>query len=626
MMQTSYKITNITFCIVLIIISATVIIYTPINPLCYDVFGYYMYLPLKFKYHDLKVQDFSVITHIMNTYHNSETFYQALQWENGNWIMRYPIGLAVLLSPFYFLADFIVQYTGYPADGFSKPYQLCILYGGLCYAIIGLYFLKKIVTKFFDDITSAIAFVCITLGTNYFLHVSIHGQGIMSHNFVFVLYAAIIYFTVKWHESFKNIYIICLALAIGFIALCRPTEIISVLIPLFYGVTNKNTFLQKLKLLYTKKLQLILLTAIVVSIGFIQFGYWYYVSGEFIINPYDAGNPGEGLELLQPHILEVLFSFRKGWFIYTPLMLFTVIGFWHLYKKNRAMFTPVFIYFIINLYIVSCWSCWWYGACFGVRSLVPSYAALIVPLGYFISYVLGSKFKYLFLALSGLLISLNLFQSWQMAKGIMDSTNMSRAYYFSTFLQTTPPTSEQVKLLLKGKFNDGKEIFTEEDALTHSLCFSRSLRFEKDDENLNPKFWSDTIKHTGNFSLLTNPENPFSKAIEPMIKDVTSKSYAWVKSTVWLYSKFPADSLNWGLILELRHKRRTFKYKGASIDRTTFKSNAWNKIEFYLLIPDDLRSREDEVRTYFWNNCKYDIFVDDLVMEAFEPIIDKSVF
>ena len=121
-------------------------------------------------------------------------------------------------------------------------------------------------------------------------------------------------------------------------------------------------------------------------VGFIQFAYWKYASGKFIINPYGSGNPGEGLELFHPHILEVLFSFRKGWFIYTPMMLFTMIGFWQMYKHNKNLFAPVFIYFIINFYIVSSWSCWWYGACFGVRSLIPSYAVLSIPFGYFIVY------------------------------------------------------------------------------------------------------------------------------------------------------------------------------------------------------------------------------------------------
>lgn len=625
-MHSNHKITNRVYYFLAIVISTTVITYLPLNSLCYDVFGYYMYLPLKFKYHDITIQNYSIITEILNTYHGSETFYQALKWENGNWIMRYPIGLAVLFSPFYFIADLIAPHTSYPADGFSKPYQLSILYGSLLYALIGLYFVKKILTIYFNDITAAITLFAIVLGTNYFFHVSIHGQGLMSHNFVLVLYAIIIYLTIKWHETYKLNLIVFLGIAVGLIALCRPTEIISVMIPLLYGITNKQTLKDKIALLYNHKLQIILFSIIVISIGFIQFGYWYSVSGEFIINPYDMGNPGEGLELLHPQILKVLFSFRKGWFIYTPLMIFTILGFWHLYKNNKPLFTPIFIYFIVNLYIVSSWSCWWYGACFGVRSLVPSYVALSIPLGYFISYILQSKLKLLYLGFIILCIALNLFQSWQMSMGIMDSTNMSRAYYFSTFLQTEAPTSEQTKLLLKGKFNDGIEFFTKEDSLTHSLSYAEIETFESAGPNTNVNYLCDTIKHSGKFSLLTNAQNPFSRAIEQPHDKLTKKSYAWIKATVWLYSRYPADSLSGGLVIELKHKFRTFKYKSNSINNINFKPNTWNKMEYYLLTPDDLRSTKDLVRTFFWNTGKHPIYIDDLIFEAYEPIIDKSVY
>jgi hypothetical protein len=625
-MHGNYKITNRIFWFLVIVISSVVIIYQPLNPLCYDVFGYYMYLPMQFKYHDLKIQDVSVITNILNTYHGSETFYQAVHWENGNWVMRYPIGLAVLFSPFYFIADLIATYTSFPADGFSKPYQLCILYGSLIYALIGLYFIKRILIMFFDDKVAAMTLFCIALGTNYFFHVSIHGQGAMSHNFVFVLYAIIIYLTIRWHDFYQVKFIVLLGICVGLIALCRPTEIISVIIPLLYGITNKKSFLNKLHLFYKYKFQLVLFSFIVFLVGFIQFGYWHYVSGEFIINPYAAGNPGEGLELLQPNILKVLFSFRKGWFIYTPLMVLSVFGFLKMYKSNKMLFTPVFIYFVLNLYVISCWSCWWYGACFGVRSLVPSYAALCIPLGYFILYAIKSKFKVLYFIFMILCIILNLFQSWQMSVGIMDSTNVSRAYYISTFLQTTPPTTEQTKLLLKGKFSDGIEIYTTEDSLTHSLCYAEHMDFDEVIDDNNANFLIESIKHSGRYSVLTNVENPYTKAIEPKIETVTRKSYCWIKATAWVYSSCPADSLNGSLIIELKHKGFTFKFKGKALKDIDFKKNRWNKIVYYLLTPDDLRSREDLVRTYFWNNGKYDIYVDDLIMEAYEPIIDKSVF
>lgn len=625
-MQSNHKITNLTYYFLAIIISSVVIIYQPLNPLCYDVFGYYMYLPLKYKYDDIAIQDYSIITDILNKYHASETFYQAVKWENGNWIMRYPIGLSVLFFPFYVLADFITPYTSYPADGFSRPYQLSILFGSLFYALVGLYFVKKILCYFFNDKVAAVTLTAIVLGTNFFFHVSVHGQGAMSHNFVFTLYAVILYLTIKWHEAFKWKYIIFMGIATGLIALCRPTEIISVLIPLFYGITNKQTLVEKIKILFNHKLQLFVFSCLVIGLGFIQFGYWYALSGEFIINPYAAGNPGEGLELLQPHILKVLFSFRKGWFIYTPLMIFTIFGFWHMYKNNKPLFTPVFIYFAINLYIVSSWSCWWYGACFGVRSLVPSYAVLCLPLGYFIYYILSSRLKFFGIGFIVLCIALNLFQSWQMSVSIMDSTNMSRAYYFSTFLQTTPPTPEQTKLLLKGKFNDGIEIYTKDDSLTHALSYALIEDFEKPKKDIKPQFTSDSIRHSGKYSLVTSPENPFSSALEQEHQKITQKSYTWIKATVWVFSRYPADSLKGELIIEMKHKGYTFKYKSFAINNNNFKPNVWNKLEYFMLTPDDLRSKKDLVRTFFWNTGKHTIYVDNLILEAYEPIIDKSVY
>ncbi|MBI3519609.1 MAG: hypothetical protein HY062_09670 [Bacteroidetes bacterium] len=625
-MKSSYKITNLCFYAIVIIISVLVIGFPPHNTLCYDVFGYYMYLPLAFKYHDITIQDYSTITHLLDTYHASETFYQAVHWDNGNWVMRYPIGLSVLFTPFYFIGDIIARFTDYPTDGFSKPYQLSILYGCLIYTIIGLYFVKKILTHFFNDNISAITLFCIALGTNYLFHVSLHGQGAMSHNILFSLYAVIIYLTIQWHQTYLRNYMILLGLFIGISALCRPSEIISVLIPLCYGIVNLKSVKDKLQLLLHYKIQIIYFILVIFSVGFIQFAYWKYASGKFMINPYGAGNPGEGLELFHPHILEVLFSFRKGWFIYTPLMLFTVTGFIYMYRNNKPLFTPVFIYFIINFYIVSCWSCWWYGACFGVRSLIPSYAALSIPLGYCVMHILNSRRKYAYMAVIFLCIVLNLFQSWQLNAGIMDSTNMSRAYYFSTFLQTTSPTTEQKKLLLKGKFSDGIEVFTKDDSLTHSLAYASLLDFEKEHKHINPLFLCDTLKHTGKYSYVTNPQNPDSPAIEMMYKDISKKSYTWIKASVWLYSQYPADSINAVFSIELKHRGYTFKYKGYRLDNSNFKPNQWNKLEYYYLTPDDLRSKKDEVKTFFSNKSKYPVYVDDLLLESYEPIIDKSVF
>ncbi len=625
-MISNFKITNYSFYFLVVIISIIVIGYTPHNVLGYDVFGYYMYLPLQFKYNDITIQNYDTVSHIFNTYHPSESFYQAIKWSNGNWVMRYPIGISVLYSPFYFIGDVIARLSNYPTDGFSKPYQLSVLYGCLFYTLTGLYFLKKTVASLFNDKTAALTLISIGLGTNYFFHVCFHGQGAMSHNILFTLYILIIYYTIIWHQQFKLKYIVVLGLCCGIAAICRPTEIICVLIPFCYKITNWLSFKEKIRLLKSYFNQIVVFFVLIIAIALLQFTYWKYTSGKFIINPYGASNAGEGLELLHPHILEVLVSFRKGWLVYTPLMLFALFGFRHLYKINKPLFTPVVIYFIVNFYIVASWSCWWYGACFGVRALIPSYAVLSIPLGYAIHSIFQSKLKVVYLSLVVLCIVLNLFQSWQMNQGILDTTNMSRPFYVSTFLQTTQPTIEQKKLLLKGKFENGVEVFTNEDSLSHTLNFTSFTDFETKINVRQRAFLIDSIHHSGKYSLITNSLNPVSDSIEIAYNQITKKSYIWIKASVYLYSQQITDGLNADFIVEMIHNGYIFKQKKLSITNFNFKANSWNKIETYYLVPDDLRSKKDKIRIRFHNKSKYIIYVDDLLLQSFEPIYDKSVF
>lgn len=618
------NLSDLAFYFLALILAFFVVAFPPHNVFSYDVFGYYMYLPLKFKYHDLTIENYQIIENIFKTYSPSETFYQGVKWDNGNWVMRYPIGLSVLYAPFYFIADLIAPHTSYKADGFSKPYQLSVLYGCLIYTLIGLHFIKKILRTFFNDAVTAFTLLCIGFGTNYFFHSSIHGQGTMSHNVLFSLYAIIIFLSIKWHQNYKTKYIIFLGITIGLTALCRASEIIALLIPFFYGITNVKSLKEKISILLKYKMQIITFGMIIFGIGCIQFIYWKYSAGKFIVNPYGSGNPGEGLELGNPHILKVLFSFRKGWFLYTPIMIFTMYGLWYMHKSNKALFYFVFIYFLVNLYIVSSWSCWWYGSCFGNRALIPSYAVLCIPLAHGFKRLLYHRLKYFFISLVLLFITLNLFQSWQISTGILDATNISRAYYFSTFLQTTPPDQTQRDLLLKGKFNNGIEVFTKKDSLTHVNGFNKTIDFEK--EIIDRRFISTVVYHSGQKSLILSNKTTNSCSVQVVYKDVTQKSYTWIKASVWVYSFYPVKSTDAQFGVHMKHKGYIFKPSEFKMQNISIQPKEWTKLVHYYLVPDDLRSKKDKICAFFLNKGKDPIIVDDLSIESFEPIIDQSYF
>ncbi len=422
-------------------------LYIPANILSWDVFGYYLYLPCLFIYNDLGLNDISIIHNIVEQYNSSATFYQAVQLPSGEWVMRYQMGMAILYSPAFFIGHLIALTGGYTADGFSSPYQYSVFIENIIVTIIGIFIMRKLLLKFFNEKVTAVVLIILVIGTNFFYHNAFYGANAMNHNYLFTLYALLIWITIKWHDTYKFKYVIFLGLIIGIITLSRPPEIICILIPVLWGIKNKASFLEKLELIKQKKYQIITCALIILFIGFLQLFYYKLYTGKFIFYSY-GGNAGEGFEFLNPYIFSFTFSFRKGWLLYTPILIFSIIGFYFLYKRNKSIFFPLFLFFIVNLYLVSSWSTWWGGETFSQKNVIQSYAILVFPLGYFITY-LNERKKYIkavFYIIFCLLIILNLFQTWQILHGVLHPSRMTRAYYFTIFGKTS--VSEEDKKLL----------------------------------------------------------------------------------------------------------------------------------------------------------------------------------
>jgi hypothetical protein len=358
-------------------------IFFPSNILSWDVFGYYLYLPLKFINNDLSITDISHINLIISKYHNSSNFYQGMVLPDGTYVMKYSMGMSFFYAPFFFIGHFFSKLSNYPSDGFSMPYQLSIFIGSIIYSVLGLWFLSKVLLKFFNNTITSITLIAIVLSTNYIVHVTMYGQNAMSHSYLFMTYALIIWLTILWHESFKLKYLVYLAVVCGVTILSRPSEIVCLIIPTIWGIYNFKTLKEKIRLLLIHKKQVFIFLLVLLSIGFSQFVYWKIHTGKFLFYSYGA-NPGEGFEFFKPYIKEVLFSFRKGWLVYTPIITFALLGLLVIYKKNKQIFYALCIYTLVNLYIVSSWSCWWYAQTFSQRALIPSYPIMAIGFGYFL--------------------------------------------------------------------------------------------------------------------------------------------------------------------------------------------------------------------------------------------------
>ena len=343
--------------------------YFPTNVLSYDVYGAYLHLPANFIYHDPFLTDWTWIEAMNEKYQSTPSYYQFWYAETGRQVIKYPLGFALIYAPFFLLAHFFAPLFGFQQDGFSEPYQWAVIVGHCFYVVLGLWLARKVLLHFFSEKLSLLLLVLLFSGTNFFFTTTIMVG--MPHGHLFVFYSLTIIFTLRWHKqpTIKNS--LNLGLVVGLAALIRASEILIVLIPLFWNIHDKPSLVKKWRWVKynIKSVMIVFLT--IIALGSIQLIYYKLATGSFFIDAYN--NAGEGFDFLRPHTFQFLFSARKGWLVYTPMMLLSLLGFWVMYKKRVKQFLPFFVFTIINIYVLSSWTCWWYAESFGQRSLVQSY-------------------------------------------------------------------------------------------------------------------------------------------------------------------------------------------------------------------------------------------------------------
>ena len=588
-------------------------VYPPVNILSWDVFGYYLYLPAFFIYHDLRLTNITWVNHLIDQYQMTSTFYQATALPTGGWVMKYSLGMALLNAPGFFVAHTISLVSGYKPDGFSLPYQYAWAISGLIYSAIGIIMLRKILLEFFDEMITVFLLLIIVLATNHFQLTAFDGY--LSHNYTFTIYTCIVWFTLKWHKQPKWQYALGLGLSMGLAVLVRPSELVCIIIPLLWDISNRQSLIQKLSLIKSNYGHIVLIVLAAFLAGLPQLLYWKYSTGNWFY--YSYTNAGEGFDFAQPYLKEVLFSFRKGWLIYTPVMVFSLAGFISLFKRNRSLFYSILIYFLVNLYVVSSWTCWWYaGGSYSQRALLSSYVLLAIPLGYFIQQIQAWNriLKVILFSIIGFMLVLNLFQAWQWAHGVIDRTRMTKAYYFATFGETSV-TEDERKLLLIDRPSDAVEILKNESDYTRRIA--KVFDFEKM-QNQEVALSPDTV-FAGKFSLRMDEKHPFSPAFDMAFRDITTKDHAWIRAEVKVFPVNEIEQDKAWLVITFQHKGENYHYQATSIGDTKFnmKPNQWNSMSVDYLTPE-VRSKDDVNKIYFWLQGKNPVLIDNLKIDIFE--------
>jgi hypothetical protein len=343
------------------------------TPFQWDADQYYSYLPATFIYHDL---DF-----------NYTTRYWLIKTPTGKQVPKMTSGVAIMMTPFFLLGHKIAINQNSPQDGYSEPYGTCVHYGSMFYALMGLIILAFVLRRFYSDMITALTIITLFFATNLFYYTFRDGE--MAHSYSFFLVSLFVWLTCRWHERQKSIYFLWLGLTVGLATLVRPTEILIFLVFVLYGVYSFSGLVEKIKniVFSYKNIPLFLMGFILIWSP--QLIFWKMQAGSFLFFSYGD----EGFFWTDPKIVNFLFGYRKGWFVYTPIMLFAIAGLFMLKTKNKNFKLAIIAYLILNIYVLSCWWCWWFGGGFSSRSLVQGYAFLAIPLAAFYQFIFSLNFK-----------------------------------------------------------------------------------------------------------------------------------------------------------------------------------------------------------------------------------------
>jgi len=478
-------------------------------------------------------------------------------------------------------------------------------------AVLGIGFLRKVLLTYFSDKASAIILVLVVPGTN-FLCLATYEPGLI-HPLLFLCYALILWSTIGWQKAYVWKYAIILGLVIAVTISIRLQEISCILIPIFWGIYNKNTFHDRWRAMKQHYWQaLVIVTVILLAV------LGQLLHPDFLYRILDLShNPQKNhFTFIAPYLPDVLFSFRKGWLIYTPVMIFSILGFYFLARKNPLIFYSTFLFFIINLHIVSSWSIWWEGESFGQRSMISSYPVLALPLGYFVVWLMQKKGYLkipLFLLLAFLLL-LNLFQTWQYKNGILDASRMTRECYGAVFGVVHKVKDVEKKLLVEYPDVYKEKLYIENPYYSKILI---KYDFEKADPAYGT-FTTNVVSKSGHFSLKLNEMHQFSPGFNDKLSTLSVRDDSWIKMSGYVYFLTEDAVKGTNLVITGNHKNNAYKYKALSLEKEDLIPGKWNKVTMDWQIPY-LIDKDDLLQAYFWYTGKDSVFVDDIQIEIIEP-------
>lgn len=387
--------------------------------------GYYAYLPAMLIHQDLSfgfVDDYEQKYYIPEHRGNF-----LLKTENGI-VNKYFVGTAVLMAPFFMLGHFAAHLNGMPTDGYSWPYQMAMVIGALFWLFFGAYlFVRFLMGRQLGVGGEHWAVMALLFATGLFYYAI--AEPTMSHIYSFAMVCSALYLAQRYFSAGRMRHFLLLAIIMGLIVLIRPVNgLFALALPV---AAADFTQLRSRLPSQSNFWHWISAAALFLAVCAIQPLIYWLQTGSPWVWSYNE----EGFNFARPEVMNVLFSFRKGLFVYTPIAALGLLGIlWHLRKDHfQAGFVLVFL--VLITWVISSWWMWYYGGSFGMRPYLEFMPVFVIGVMW-LWQACHKWMRRLLMTLLSMLMFVNVVQSFQYNQSILLWDGMTREIYKRVFLRT----------------------------------------------------------------------------------------------------------------------------------------------------------------------------------------------
>ncbi len=415
-----------------------------------------------------------------------------------------------------------------------------------------------------------------------------------------------IFSTICFYDSPNLKSALLIGLCAGGITAIRPTEIISLAIPLLYGVHNWESLKSNFNVWKQHYGKIMFSILAFILAGVPQMLYWKAVTNQFLYYSYEK----ESFDFKNPRIIDGIFSYQNGWLAYSPIMALALIGLF-LLKKQFKWKIAILVFLPLHIYIIYSWWCWNYINGIGSRPMVETYPLLAFGMASFWTWLESKKvLKALFLGIG--IFAIYLFTSlvWQFSEGLVWTENTNKNFYWYMVGKT------------KADWRSVTMFDTEEwQPDTNDLKITKILVKENFEDSLSQNF----VRKNPNskFCFRLDNKKEFCQIYNAKISEINLKKDQYIKAEVNFMREHSGNDFYKNSMFTIAYfdkNGKSLKSANIRLDNKSnrgepsiwgWEANIWTKAYFFMKIDEQIENAEN-IKVYVWNTTENPIHLDDL--------------